>query len=681
MPGIATLFQVLKLTTDRMAGDPQLASFASVMNANPGFAHLGVLGPSIADFFPDPPTANIPARANYRLVWALVFHALSGDPGGTPRPGAFTTLTALKAVLDKVQGIADSEDFIALLDLVSSGEADTIKTAADDMKTAVKGVIDDAKGIAALIATTLKPEVNTATKADPVPQPKDWRTRDYLHWKKTGLFVRKLLDKADATVDPQLRGQLQAYAWGYLVSYACKVCGSPFVNSIVGGPFRTQWWRHRFVRNYVDAWVFGFYHLPTRPTMGPDDQPSIPYDQWPGLCGSNLQKKLNLGPDDPLPPLDLLKIIGQATAPLPHVIPDEFAIKWMEALNETYGTADQPPGFVPTALNLSYCYTWLMLWVQTSGAVLDCDPGHIKPPDTCGKDAAELSPFKADENGNPLPPPDAQFDDDVDVGKLICGLILAALGGLAGLSVSLASGALGVVEGLKVANNAVDWDKLRCQLYWYRMYLYNAIVGMKRLLALTGFGYPDASVFFEDKQALDLLGTNKPMESARTLVKSQMREAYPSKVWITVDSTDKTDPMDPLYPLFLLKVFNRFEKPPDATDPGFEKNAPDDPIGVSTVAYETEAFPPFFIDATGNPLSNGEVKSGSSFPFRRAGATGLGLLPRPFGNAVDNALDLFRHLGQQFPDWNLDGDRGLGWLTWQFKGFYDPDAVQYEKEP
>ena len=97
MPGIATLFQVLELTMDRMSADPQLAGFASAMKSQSGFAYFGALGPTIADLFPDPPTPTIPKRANYRVVWALVFHALSGDPGGTPQPGVFTTLASLKA--------------------------------------------------------------------------------------------------------------------------------------------------------------------------------------------------------------------------------------------------------------------------------------------------------------------------------------------------------------------------------------------------------------------------------------------------------------------------------------------------------------------------------------------------------------------------------------------------------
>ena len=53
-------------------------------------------------------------------------------------------------------------------------------------------------------------------------------------------------------------------------------------------------------------------------------------------------------------------------------------------------------------------------------------------------------------------------------------------------------------------------------------------------------------------------------------------------------------------------------------------------------------------------------------------------LPLQFGNAVANAVDLFRNLDKDFPSWNLDGDRGLAYVTWQFAGSYDPNAVAIE---
>jgi hypothetical protein len=56
-------------------------------------------------------------------------------------------------------------------------------------------------------------------------------------------------------------------------------------------------------------------------------------------------------------------------------------------------------------------------------------------------------------------------------------------------------------------------------------------------------------------------------------------------------------------------------------------------------------------------------------------------MPVQFGNAVANAVDLFAHINDApFPDWNLDADRGLAYLTWQFHNamYTDPVAIDPE---
>ena len=72
--------------------------------------------------------------------------------------------------------------------------------------------------------------------------------------------------------------------------------------------------------------------------------------------------------------------------------------------------------------------------------------------------------------------------------------------------------------------------------------------------------------------------------------------------------------------------------------------------------------------------------AGDNFPDRETTNPNGAVVPVQFGNVVANVVDLFQNLGATFPDWNLDGDRGLAYLTWQFQGFYDPDAVAIEPE-
>ena len=661
MPGIPTLFQALDLTIDEL--DKQgLKSFVNVMKSNPGYARLGVIGPAIGDFLPaDHNQADGPHPTNYVRVWKNIFFSLADIPA---RKGFLSTLTTLHDTLEHLAAIGSDEDADALIALGTSGEGAKVKAAADNLQKLVQELSSNARLIAGWISTSLRPKVDTATPADSVPLPKDWQARDFFHWKKTGTFVRDLLDKADATGDQRLK----AYAYGYLIGYACRVTGSPFINSIVGGPFRTQWWRQRFVRAYVDAWVYGFYQQNPRPTMT-IDSPSPPYDFWPSLCDANLHQKLNLGAADPADPATLLTMVA-TQAPFPPMVPDDFAQHWFEAVQKTFGAA-VPTGVGAHSLNGAYAMTWLMLWFQTSGAVLGilgCRPKEPTPPSNCGKDKAELDPFKVAPDGTFTGPPPADLDQDVDEESFFCGTILAIFG-----SLPTPSGVVFDLIADAVKSGAVNWDDVRCKIYGNREYLFNAIAGFKRLVALTGFGYPDPQVLQEDTQALELLGSSKPLESARTLVKSRRRDGFPSKVWITITPDEakalEDKPDDPGTKPIWGRILDEFEKNPNSKDPGIELPA--------TLAYPVEVYPSFFLDDPANPLTIGDVKTDGVGLFR-PGPEGL---PSRFGNTVANAVDLFRHINGRFPNWNLDGDRGLAWFTWHFKnGKYDPGNVQAEPE-
>jgi hypothetical protein len=226
MPGIATLFQTLELTTDRMQSDPQLSHFAAVIKAHQGYAHLGVLGSSLGDFLPADQVPGV-QPPNYVRIWKNIFQVLADRPEGR---GFRSTLISLRDGLNDLTQIADDEDAFAL----PSVDSDSLQAAADDLERLVGMLEDKVSAIGMWIARDLKPKVSTLNPTDPIPPAKEWQARDVMSWKKTGAFVRKLIDKGDASADDRLK----AYAYGYLIGYACNVCCSPFINSIVGGPFR-----------------------------------------------------------------------------------------------------------------------------------------------------------------------------------------------------------------------------------------------------------------------------------------------------------------------------------------------------------------------------------------------------------------------------------------------------------
>src|SRR2546430_11876401 len=73
----------------------------------------------------------------------------------------------------------------------------------------------------------------------------EWFWADVLHYWRSGKFVENLVARAKASGNPNLI----AYAYGYVSHYATDVVGHPYVNQVVGAPWRLYWQRHHLVEN------------------------------------------------------------------------------------------------------------------------------------------------------------------------------------------------------------------------------------------------------------------------------------------------------------------------------------------------------------------------------------------------------------------------------------------------
>ncbi|GAA2867322.1 hypothetical protein GGQ99_001309 [Aminobacter niigataensis] len=77
----------------------------------------------------------------------------------------------------------------------------------------------------------------------------EWWWMDILHYRRSGAFASSLLANA--------RGPVQtSYAKGYLTHYAGDICGHPFINSLVEGPFRNHAYRHLVLETISDTWLW-----------------------------------------------------------------------------------------------------------------------------------------------------------------------------------------------------------------------------------------------------------------------------------------------------------------------------------------------------------------------------------------------------------------------------------------
>jgi hypothetical protein len=642
MPGIPTHFVILEKTIEKLGAspNPSLNAIANLMRKkdNSAYAYLGAIGPALGDFIPSDPAAKpgLPSGTQYLRIWQAIFGVVGGD-GTSANPGLYSILKAINDFLDQVTAIVDAEDMDSLK--AFQDQIDIINQTMSQLSTLVLSIPTVAISIASSICA-LRPAVD-APLGLPVPPPEVWDVRDFLHWKKTGPFVKALLKRAEDSGDDRFK----AYAYGYVTSYAAKVCGSPFVNSIVLGPYRTQWWRHRWINNWVDAWIYGANGASA--SMA-GDTPTPPYEAWPNLCDSNLQEKIGL---PGIHPVDIMARLRPPQQSFPPVLPPEFAQFWVNAFSDAYGPPTPGSPIKAEALNGAYLMTWMVLWFQTSGAALGCNPAPpMAPPDNCGDTPSWSDPNVPGDNGSGQVPPAPEVETGVDVGKVVCGIILILLGAPSRYFGGAAAAAGQISGGLDLILNAgtVNWQKLRCDLYWYRIYLYNGLKVLHEILSLGGFAYPYANELANDQTVLSLLGAPFKYDSGQNLCKSRVRRnEFPAKPWDCKLGTWTLEP-------------TAWEQP-------------------EQIAYETAQYPSFFVADPTNSLNKGEVRIGGTWPpgYRMVPGTDL---PVQFGNAVDNAVDLLSNIGADFPSWNLDADRGLAFLTWQFTGNYT-DPVAIEPEP
>lgn len=265
---------------------------------------------------------------------------------------------------------SESEQAVAAL----KPKFDALPSELDFMYKAGKDLTQLA-GLAAMTAPAIQNDSDIAGEYKPW-QPQGARAFEFLRWHRTGRFARRLVELAD---DPSVHGnnaethdKLKAYAYGYLCHTAASVTGEPLINNIVGGPYRTHWWRNRLVSNHVDVWTYGRYR-----TQGAKVVDDVPYPQpagyagWSPLCSAGLHEKIRLG-NLPLPGLDAA---GKAAEGLwadlsddRFFFPPELGQMLARAVQETHTGLGTPPELNdPDLYKQAYVGAYAVLWLMTGG--------------------------------------------------------------------------------------------------------------------------------------------------------------------------------------------------------------------------------------------------------------------------------------------------------------------------
>jgi len=223
------------------------------------------------------------------------------------------------------------------------------------------------------------------------------------------------------------------------------------------------------VRNWVDAWVYGFYRASA--TMPPGSDTPVPdYEKWPNLCDANLQNRITMGAMNPEGLLRNLKL----QQPFPNTsCRNDFGQFWTDAFADAYGPPT-PNGPVSVAsLNHAYHMTWLVLWFQTSGEVVnwfECHDGHARPictfkdpptpPDGCTLDPKTVDPFQKTRIPKADRPAETKCRYCFHQAQEECALITQIIGAIVGIAASAGAGIVLIAIG--TATMPLRWTGRTC---------------------------------------------------------------------------------------------------------------------------------------------------------------------------------------------------------------------------
>jgi hypothetical protein len=212
------------------SGGPDAGTIAGIATRNPAYVALGAIGPDIFFLLPDfkPPVGT--------LLW-----------------GAANTILDLYSWWDE-NFLGPYQDQIGPIhdnlsdevDAVTGGLASTISKISSE---AFNFLLD---AVVVMISRTY--DVFSFLGSG-VPSGYDEQVffwSDMLHYRKTYEFAARLWKKAS----DEKNETHQAFALGWMSHLATDVAGHCFVNEKAGGPYRVHWQRHHLVENHMDANVY-----------------------------------------------------------------------------------------------------------------------------------------------------------------------------------------------------------------------------------------------------------------------------------------------------------------------------------------------------------------------------------------------------------------------------------------
>ena len=640
---------------------------------------LGNPDPTLAE---DDPAA---IKMKYACLGACgpdIFYALA-DYGGelqdledflTKMAGSFQCLGELSEQINRYIG----QDIDLIMNDLTGGLMASLK----ETFGLIGGVISE--GLLALVASgvNLWPVFEPARQQD---EPRSsWFWADYLHYIRSGAFVRTLLEKSKGN------DNLHAYALGYLTHYVTDVVGHPYVNQVVGAPWRLAWQRHHLVENFIDAYVWDRWHqsLPAPPAPSTEEEPLDALVQTPNDIGagapftySRLNDWTNIGSPTAGDPIDgiidsvctaiekSLFQLGIVDDFVPVPPPDPEFKAWtqlmVDCLHATYtesarpmnlakgilpGGASRVDGF-PIADDVAGAYTVfrLVLSVATEDKIEE-----PQPPDIVGDVSKAvqdmLDKVKQDLGNIPAPPAismsgDFSWDAFVDAVEKTAAYVAEVAG-------AVAAAVVDTVAGIIKAAAVGAIDAVKYLLYLLNKALFALYRAARDVLVLHAYATP---------LTMDIIGTVGPLDMT-TLWKTLGEP--PAGTYPHEESLQERKYLgsvyDPSRPL---------TTPPEQPAVAWAAPYVGRKAGKGKATVTLPATPDDFIDAALGP-DDMFKPTGPQAATKVKNVETFAATKKNFGGAIANSkhgIDLALAGfpgGTMLPDYNLDGDRGYAWPAW-----------------
>jgi hypothetical protein len=721
MPNLGFQLQVLKQAAlERMAGGDMLAAKITqnnFQNSLMPFAVLGAMGPDVLRYMPvsqnlasflsalvpsatsgvamtqaqintatqnasnalNQLTATGATAGQTALAFELYFNPLGAIYSvlfGTVVVPVWPIIAEVVGALDQLDTIVKNQDTLGLVGML--GTLQGLQSKQQELVGLSSTIAVLQTVIGAIFGQGPWMEMGSAqfSPADPVAD----RRYEFLRWHHTGRFVENLV--AAAQSDNQ-----KAFAFGWLCHFAASVTAEPFINNIVGGPYRTHWQRNRLVGNFVDAWTFGFFEQSPAPTMT-GDNPNPPYFDtatrtgWPSICAAELQNMFNVA-GVPAPAAgdvsDAVKAMAtgdfaalKASAPFPAEIStllnSTLAATYTAPLGSTIFPAltlpivgvtglTPIPAFANDTFANAFYGAFALYWFMTSGVAVTAD----NPP---GTPTGQPEPGWIASGGSPSPQ-----QAGLSVGGAICAALLAIAGIVLICTGNVAAG----IGALIAAINApiIDWGTVANEAFWIRKSLVDQENALRDALVWSGLAYPPPVLL----GATDSNGNTVPVTDFTNLTNALPTGDVPTTAGVPLCKTNPLTLPQQVWANIPSSYPRQLDETLGAADLNFDSfpvNAPaEQPTTDNIIA--SGLYPNAMILSGAAVQNGGLLAGGGTWPTA----------DQAFGDAVANAVQLIASSANSVPDYNLDADRGYGWLTWDPELTSNPaiPPVAVQKEP